>query len=70
MEDHAPATSTLLEKTLELLEDCPYTMPELYMRTGVSFYWIRKFKTGTMRNPSVVKVQTLYEFLTGRTLEV
>jgi len=32
--------------------------------TDISFYWLKKFASGRFRNPSVNRVQYLYEHLT------
>lgn len=66
---------TLHERTLQLLEQNQvngerHTMLQIYDATGVKPDWIRKFRTGRMPNPSVNRVQALYEFLAGRTLAV
>jgi hypothetical protein len=42
----------------------------VYSETGISFYWLRKFASGEFKNPSVNRVQCLYEFLKGQTLSV
>ena len=40
----------------------------VYTATGISFYWLRKFASGEFKNPSVNRVQSLYEFLKGEPL--
>ena len=42
----------------------------VYSETGISFYWLRKFSSGEFKNPSVNRVQCLYEFLKGEPLFV
>ena len=42
----------------------------VYSETGISFYWLRKFSSGEFKNPSVNRVQRLYEFLKGQPLSV
>ena len=42
----------------------------VYSETGISFYWLRKFSSGEFKNPSVNRVQHLYEFLRGKPLFV
>jgi len=34
----------------------------------ISYFWLRKFSSGAFRNPSVNKVQALYEHLSGKQL--
>ena len=61
---------TLLEKTLALLQDDSRTLPEIYRDTGIPFYWLRKFARGEIQDPSVNRVQKLYEHLSGRLLNI
>ena len=42
----------------------------VYSETGISFDWLRKFSSGEFKNPSVNRVQRLYEFLKGEPLFV
>lgn len=58
----------LMERTLQLLEKTDKTLPEIYAETGLSFYWLRKFKSREFKDPSVNRVQQLYEYLTGQQL--
>lgn len=56
--------------TLALLRACPIPPHELYQQAGVSFYWLKQFRDGAIVDPSVNRVQKLYEFLIGKKLEV
>lgn len=60
----------LMLKVKELLKEDPRTLPEIYRDSGIPFYWLRKFVDGVYKNPSVNRVEYLYEFLSGKTLEV
>lgn len=60
---------SLLEATVKLANEFDGTLPELYKATNISFYWLRKFKAGEFKNPSVNRVQWLYEFLSGKKLD-
>ena len=62
--------NTLIIKTMELVNDYEGSLPELYKATDISFYWLRKFKNGEFANPSVNRVQWLYEFLSGKQLDL
>lgn len=69
------AANTLMEKTRELLRASERSLPEIYadLRSegiDISYFWLRKFSSGSVRDPSVNKVQALYEFLSGTTLTV
>lgn len=55
-------------KTLELLKG--KDLLKVYEETRISFYWLRKFSAGDFRNPSVNRVQYLYEHLSGKRLPV
>lgn len=61
---------TLLEKTLMLMKRSQRqkTLPEISKDTGLPFYWLRKFASGDISDPSVNKVQILYEYLSGTPL--
>lgn len=41
---------------------------KVYTDTGLPFYWLRKVASGEIKNPSVNRVQYLYEHLTRTTL--
>lgn len=57
---------SLMLKTIELLKK--RDLFEVYAETKISFYWLRKFVALEFKNPSVNRVQYLYEHLTGSKL--
>jgi len=57
---------TLYERTRTLLEK--QDLFEVSKATGLPFYWLRSLPTTT--NPSVNRVQVLYEYLTNKPLKV
>ena len=59
---------SLMAQTLALAKG--HDPVELDRATGISFYWIRKFCDGTIKNPSVNRVQKLYEYLSNKTLPI
>lgn len=59
---------TLMCKTLELLKE--RDLLQVYSETKISFYWLRKFVGGGFKNPSVNRVQYLYEHLTNTRISV
>ena len=60
---------SFLTKTRELLVASDLTIAEIHVATGLPFYWIRQVRSLDYRqSPSVNRVQTLYEFLTGAPL--
>lgn len=58
--------SSLMLKTIDLLKG--RDLLEVYSETKISFYWLRKFVAGCYKNPSVNRVQYLYEHLSGTRL--
>lgn len=59
---------TLLETTLRLLRERQNTLPDIAMATTLPFYWLRKVAGGEIADPSVNRIQTLYEYLSGKKL--
>lgn len=57
---------SLMLGTIALLKD--RNLFEVYADTKIPFYWLRKFATGEFRNPSVNRVQYLYEFLSAKSI--
>lgn len=58
--------NNLLEKTLSLLSVSKDTIGFISKSVGVSPRWIYKLKNAEVKDPSVVKVQALYDFLVNR----
>lgn len=61
---------SLHSKTLSLLQQDGRSLLEISVHCGVSYYWIKKFFRNENPDPSVNRVQALYEFLTQAKLEV
>ncbi len=65
---------SLMQRTRQLLDEhCrnKESLPAVFAaisEKGITFPWLRKFKSGKIRNPSVNNVQVLYEYLTGEPL--
>lgn len=57
---------SLMRRTSDLLRE--KDLLKVYAETNISFYWLRKFASGSFRNPSVNRVQYLYEHLSGTKL--
>lgn len=64
-----PAGSLLL-RTIQLLKERECSLPEVQAGTGLPWYWLRKFGTGEIKDPSVNRVQKLFEFLNGKPLDL
>jgi len=56
----------LMRRTVELLRE--RNLLKVYEDTKIPFYWLRKFSSGETKNPSVNRVQYLYEFLSGKSI--
>lgn len=62
---------SLMVRTHRLLRESPNSIADIAAElhgSHVSFYWLRKFSAGHIKNPSVNKVQVLYEHLSGKAL--
>lgn len=70
MKVSSAAPGTLLTRTLTLLHDREKDILTIANESGIPFYWVRHFATGKTKDPSVNKVQALYEYLTQKQLEV
>ena len=72
----AQMRQTLMERTRDLLDNqekrCAdargQSMPKIAEILGISYYWLRKFKSGEVDDPSVNTVEKLYEYLSGKKL--
>lgn len=61
---------SLLLQTRALLQDCKHGYLEIYRATGLSPNWLTGIATGKIQDPSVNRVQALYEYLKGQKLAV
>jgi hypothetical protein len=59
---------TLMTETLRELRSRRASLIDIHRRTGLPFYWLRHFASEEIKDPSVNRVQALYEHLTGRKL--
>lgn len=57
---------SLMSETLKLVNKEPRGLLAVTQRTGIPFYWLRKFAANRIPNPSVNRVQFLYEKLSGK----
>ena len=57
---------SLMAATQHLLKD--RDLLSIYKDTHLPYHWLVKFKAGTYKNPSVNRVQYLYEYLTSKPL--
>lgn len=63
-------TGSLHLLTVELLRSSGESTEAIAVETGLSYSWLVTFAADRMRNPSVSKVQKLYEYLTGKPLRL
>lgn len=59
---------TLLARTRAELKSCEQSYLTIYKATGLNPNWLSLLARGELPNPSVNKVQTLFEHLTGNKL--
>lgn len=59
---------SLNERTLELLSKRSESLKSISKKTSLSEAWLDAYAYNRTKNPSVKKVQELYEYLTGGTL--
>lgn len=62
--------SNLLNATIKLLEETEIPALEIYKHTDLSPQWQDNVVKGKTKEPSVVKVERLYNFLSGKELVV
>jgi len=62
------AHGTLLAKTIELLKADKRTLRMVGQATDIPYYWLKKLSAGEIDNPSVNRIQQLFEFLAKKRL--
>lgn len=65
---HQP--SQLMLRTMQLLQTTDKRQHEIYRDTGIQPNWLSRFATGGIPDPSVNRIEALYNYLSGTTLEV
>lgn len=65
-------TTTLYDATLKLLKDRSRSvvLKQISRDTGLTHSWLTLLCSGALENPSVNKIQTLYEYLSNSKLEL
>lgn len=63
-------SGSLLHRTRTLLSRDTRSLLDLHKESGLPFYWLKKLSAGEIKDPSVNRIQRLYEFLSKRTLSV
>lgn len=54
----------LLQDTVDLLKADKRDLPQIYVATGVPYYWLRGLYYGQIKHPSVNRITYLFEKLT------
>lgn len=70
MKSYHPTRGSLLTATLLLLKESKKSALVLHIETGIPYYWLKKFMANAIPDPSVNRVQSLYEHLAQRKLAV
>jgi len=58
----------LMTKVQQLLGEDPRSNPEIFRDTGVPLNWLNSFTSNKFKNPSVNRMEYLYEQLSGKDL--
>lgn len=61
---------TLYEQTLKLLLESEISIQELADKSELPYDWLISVRYDRIKNPSVNRIQRLYEFLAGKPLSV
>jgi hypothetical protein len=67
LEEYDKPQSLYLE-TRRLMKADKRTTRMISQLTGMPFYWLKKFRAGEIDNPSVNRMQHLYEFISKKEL--
>lgn len=59
--------ASLYEETIKLLNNGA-DISQVAVKTNLQYDWVNKLKRGDIKDPSVNKVQAVYEYLTGKPL--
>lgn len=64
---------SLMEHTRRLMRESKQSTGEIYagmlaQGSDVTYYWLRNFSAGRTKDPSVNRVEELYQYLTGKSV--
>lgn len=59
---------TLLQRTRELIKQSDQSYSQMFAGSGLEPNWISGVATGRIKDPSVNRIQKLYEYLAGSKL--
>jgi hypothetical protein len=66
--DPTAERQSLHKVTRHLLFEDKRSLLDIHKSSGVPYHWLKKFSSDIFANPSVNRVQCLYEFLSGTKL--
>lgn len=61
----ASPTESLLQRTLRLLREDRRSIAQLHKDTGLEYHWLRKVRSGEIRNPGVERIEQLHNALSA-----
>lgn len=70
MDDVEVVECSLLKRTRALIAESGKTHMQICIATGLQVNWISGISSGRIRDPSVNRIQKLYEYLTGNKLAI
>ena len=63
-------TGALMAKVQAMLKEDERTLLKVFEDTQIPYYWLRTFAAGGYKNPSVNRIEKLYEYLAGKNLRI
>lgn len=60
----------LMATVQKMLKDDARPLLQVFEDTKIPYYWLRTFSSGGYKNPSVNRIEKLYEYLSGKNLGV
>lgn len=70
MSNKPPIDCRLLKRTIELLGSCGKSVDQVAKETGLPFYWVQSVRYNKGIDPAVSRIVKLYEYLSGKQLEI
>lgn len=60
-----PTTSRLLDRTVKMMKerDPELTYEVMSIETGIGIAWFARFATGRVKNPNVIFIEALHDYL-------
>lgn len=61
---------TLMSRTVKLLRRDTRSLTQISFDAQIPVDWLKRLSSGRLRDPGVNRMQALYEYLTGKQLDV